>query len=422
MAPGARQKNRRWRRRKEQATPTRSSREWLQRGALALGLAILGYLGFVGSLAQVVAKADPASAHAMAPSDGVILAEFAQDAFTREMTSEPNSAPADLARRALLADPTATEALTVLGFQAQLRGETAKTDQIFLYSTALSRRELRPRVWAIEEAVERGDIASALRSYDIALRTSNDAATILFPTLVKALSEPRIQAALLPILATDPVWTEDFVAFAANSGTEPEGTIALLRKGRTIGLEAPDNVRASLVDTLMAQNKPSEAWNYYRTFRSADRRDQSRDPQFSLDVPVRTIFDWQVGRDPRLSAAILREGDKGLLDFSVPPSAGGELVSQLQLLPPGTYRIEGRSRGVNQPERSQPYWALTCQGGSELGRVPLTNSDQNGGRFTGRFTVPSGCGVQTLALIARPTDDIMGVSGQIESAQLVPVR
>ena len=133
-----------------------------------------------------------------------------------------------------------------------------------------------------------------------------------------------------------------------------------------------------------------------------------------------SVFDWQAGADTRLSAAILRKGESALLDFSVPPSVGGVLVRQTQLLPPGNYRIEGRSQGIDQPERSQPYWTLTCKDGRELGRVALSNSNQNGGDFSGRFTVPERCEVQTLSLVARSTDDIMGVSGQIEKARLVP--
>ncbi|GAA3786461.1 hypothetical protein GCM10022600_02790 [Qipengyuania pelagi] len=402
------------------ASPRRSHREWFQRSALAVGFAVLGYMGVTSSLAHVVAKGDPASAHAMAPGNGIILAEYAQDTFTRGLKSESNSLAANLSRRALLAEPTAADALTVLGFQAQLRGDTEETDRIFSYSTALSRRELRPRVWAIEEAVGRGDIVGAIRNYDIALRTSKDAGDIFYPTLTKALSEPRIRSALLAILATDPVWKNGFIAYAADSGSEPSGTIALFREGRQIGLTPSNDLRANLVNVLMARNERDEAWTYYRTFRSGVRRDRSRDPKFALEATVRAVFDWQVGTDTRLSAAILREGDGGLLDFSAPPSTGGTLVSQLQLLPAGTYRIEGRSRGVEQPERSRPYWTLVCQDGRQLGRVMLPNSNQDGGRFVGRFTVPSGCEVQTLSLVARSTDDLMGVSGQILNAQLVP--
>ena len=419
MALRARRSSRK--RGRDSGSTKRSSRDWIARGGLALGLAVLGYFGTAGSLARVVAKADPMRAHLMAPDNGVILADYAQNSFTRSPSKEANSTPANLARKALLADPTATDALTVLGFQAQLREDTAQADRIFAYSTAISRRELRPRLWAIEESIARGDIVGALRNYDIALRTSSDAAGLLFPSLTAALAEPRIRGALLPILGTDPTWKDSFLGYIAKTGIEPEGAIALFREGRPIGLEASQDAQVNLVNALVGQNKRSEAWAYYRTFRPGVRLDRSRDPNFALETPVKSVFDWQTGADTRLSAAILQQGDSGLLDFSVPPSVGGELVSQAQLLPPGSYRLEGQSRGIDQTERSRPYWSLTCQDGRELGRIMLPNSDENSGRFIGRFDVPAGCVSQTLALVARSTDDIMGVSGQIERARLIPL-
>ena len=400
----------------------RDARGWVARSALAMGLLVLGGFGTANSLAHVVVKVDPARAHSMAPGDGTILARLAQDTFRAQPNMRIESGSAILARRALLSDPMAVEALTVLGFQARLRGETARADQIFGYSSELSRRELRPRIWAIEAAVTRGDIAGALRNYDIALRTSRDASDSLFPTLTSALSEPRIRSELLGILKTRPVWGENFISYAAHSGIEPEGTIALLSEARGSGFKVTNDLRASLVNTLMSQDKPDRAWAYYRSFRPDARRERSRDAEFALQSDRRAVFDWQVGKDPRLAAAILTEGKAGLLDFAVSPSAGGELVRQTQLLPAGSYRLVGRSRGVKQPERSQPYWTLTCLDGRELGRTTVPNSQERGGDFSGWFIVPEDCKIQILSLVARPSDNIMGVTGQIERVQLVPLK
>ena len=399
----------------------RSTRDWLARGALALGLLVMGYIGTSSSLARVVAKIDPDRAHTMAPGNGVILADYAENAFSRAPTKDPSSWSALLARRALIADPTVTKALTVLGFQAQLRGDNVQADRIFSYSVGLSRREFRPRLWAIEDAVTRGDVDGALRNYDIALRTSNNARGILFPALSAALAEPRIRSGLIRILATHPVWEEQFIGFAANSGIEPEGTIALYKDGQKVGIEPGDDHRAVLVNVLVGQGKAERAWEYFRTFRSNARGDRSRDPEFKLQSNTRTAFDWRLGNTTGISAVILREGQAGLLDFSVSPSTSGMLISQEQILSPGIYRLDGRSRGIVQKDESRPYWTLTCKSGRDLGRVPLPNSKQNWIRFSGRFTVPQGCEAQTLALVARSTDDIMGINGQIERAQLLPV-
>ena len=407
------------RRRRQNPFAKRTPVDWGARIALALGLAVGGYLGFTASAANVVVKVDPARAHLLAPSNGVITADYAQTLFTRHPTADNNARSVRLAREALRQDPTTVEALTVLGLQAQLRNDAARTDRIFSYSTLLSRRELRPKIWAIEDAVTRGDIAEALRQYDLALRTSFDAQALLFPTLTAALAEPRIRAGVLRILATNPVWEESFVNYASASDINPEGAMRLFAEGRQTGLVIPKDRRADLVNALFRAGKADMAWKAYADLRSGAVRNQSRDPEFALTANTRTIFDWQVGEDPSLSAAILKSGDSaGVVDFAVPPGTGGVLVHQTELLPPGDYRLEGKSTGIDQPERSQPYWVLTCQDGREAGGIPVPNSTQNKGAFSGNFTIPQGCPIQTLSLIAVSSDDISGVSGQIVRAQL----
>lgn len=410
------------RRRGQSPSDRQPPRSWAIRGLVAGILLIAAYKGTLASLAHPVAKADLARAHLLAPGNEVITAKFAEEELGRRPTTEPSALPARLARQALLADATAVEAITVLGLQAQLRGETEKANRLFSYSTTLSRRELRPRLWAIEEAVSRGDIAGALHHYDTALRTSKEATTMLYPTLNSALAEPRIRTELLKVLATHPAWRDGFLSYAAASGVEAEGALALMVEGQTIGLRLNEQQSVDLVNALLSANKQEAAWGYYRSLRQGARRDRSRDPKFLLATESRAKFDWQIGGDTALGAALLNEKGSGLLDFAVPPSRGGALITQTQLLPKGDYRLQGRSRGLNQPNHSRPFWLLTCIDGRELGRIIVSNSDQSGGRFAGSFRVPQGCEQQTLTLMARPSDDIMGVTGQIESVQLYPAR
>lgn len=401
--------------------PERGVSEWIARGVLALGLSAMGYVSVTHSLATVAAKIDPLRAHALAPSDGMIAAYRAEQEFSQRSDSAAGSTATRLARQALIAEPTAVKALTVLGFQAELRGDAAARDRIFRYSTWLSRRDLRSQVWAIEEAVTRGDIAGALHHYDIALRTSTEAQAMLFPVLTSALREPRVRLALMTVLAAKPAWTQAFVTFAATSGIEPRAVVRMFLDGRRIGLPVDNNFRASLVNALLAKGETSEAWAYYTTFRGAADRRRSRDPLFALAADARAGFDWTPGGEPGVSAAILQSSrDRGRVDFALPASAGGVIVRQTQLLPAGAYRLSGRTTGIQQPERSLPYWVLTCADGRELGRIVVPNSSQANGVFEGRFTVPQGCPVQTLSLVARASDEIGGVSGQIEQAALTP--
>lgn len=400
----------------------RSGREWAVRGVLALGALMVGYVSTSATLANVLLRIDPSAAYLLAPRDGRIAAASAEQKFKVSLDSSGNSDSARLARRALRRDPTAVRALNVLGLQAQLREEEGLADRLFGYSFSLSRRELRAQMWAIEQAVERGDIGGALTNYDIALRTSPSARETLFPILSSAISESAIRRPLIDILSTKPVWGAVFIRYVSIQSPDPLAVAQLFEAANGRGLPIQDSDRARVVNGLVAQNLMEEAWSYYETFRPNAVRTRSRDPGFGLGNQAPSSFDWMVGNAPGLSVAFLGREDDGFLDFAVPPSTRAVVVSQTQLLPSGDYRIEGRSRGIDQPERSQPYWTLACRGGAELGRVDVPNSSEMNGAFSGKFTVPSSCPVQTLSLVLRSSDNVAGVSGQIDYVQLAPVK
>lgn len=127
--------------------------------------------------------------------------------------------------------------------------------------------------------------------------------------------------------------------------------------------------------------------------------------------------------DGSMAASILSAGEGGVFDFAAPPGVGGALLRQAQLLPPGRYRIDGVSGGIEQDAHALPYWVLSCRrDGRELGRVTVPASNRSGGRFGGELVVPAGCPAQLLTLVARPSELVGGSVGRIERVQLGPVR
>lgn len=414
MAPG--------RRRRKKARSAKSRRTWVVRGGLVVACSALGFLSVTDSLARWLVRHDPGTAFVLAPNDGLIAAAKAQQVFMLAPDGDPNSKAGRLVRLALADDPTATDALDVLAFQAQLRNDTHRARRIFSYSLLLSRRELKPQMWAIEEAVKRGDIGEVLRNYDNALRTSREARTLLYPILAEAIAQPQIRARLGRILRSRPVWGKEFLEFIAVSPINPQAALALFSNPQNRGLPITDTTRAGLVTSLVRAGDHRSAWELYRSFHPGADPRRSRDPGFAFRTNTPAPFDWITTSQGNISAALLDKGTAGMLDFSVPPGVGGEVVRQLQLLPPGTYRIEGRSRGIDQPDRSRPYWSLTCMSGVELGHVTVPNSASDSGAFRGTIVVPGSCPVQALSLVARASDQMTGSSGQFFHLSLVPMQ
>lgn len=401
-------------------------RSWLIRGGLAAAATWVAVSSLSSSLATVLAVTDPAAAHKLAPSDGRFTAKSVAEAFSLAPEQASDSQQARQALLALRQDGTAVEALSVLGIQAQLRADIPAASALFQHSTRLTRRELQPHLWSIEQAVARGDIQAALVNYDAALRSSSNAQRNLLPILVNAAAEPRVRAALVPILLTRPVWAERFLQQATSKASDPLAIATMLDSLAKQGYPVTDSMRANIIRQLAATSRYADAWRYYTALRKGVDRRRSRDSHFALQDDIRTPFDWVLGSAEILSAAFVpastsSEGStSGILDFSLPPGRGATVVTQDQWLPAGRYRLNGRSSGIDGPASTRPYWVLKCRGGQELGRVQITPSPDEERAFSGEFTVPGDCPIQTLSLVARAVDGIEGSSGQIREVQLAP--
>lgn len=404
------------------ALARRSSREWGVRAAIALAATWLGFSSVTSSLAFLIRGSSPEWAHALAPNDGRITALLSVKALSPDGKPANKKQSGLLASLALKQDPTAVSALTTLGVNAELRGDKASARRIFAYAQTLSRRDLPTRMWAIEDAVGREDISGALRNYDIALRTSRRAPELLFPILVTSIADPNVRNALARTLAARPAWGEQFVAYVSSNGPDAEATAELFMSLERRGVEQSTGPAAALIKRLLAEGRPEVAWRYYKTITpNADRR-KSRDRDFLVNRITPSPFDWNPISDGGISSTIQRGDHGGIFDFAVPPNFGGPMLQQVQLLPAGTYVLEGRSAGIEQNTDALPYWVLSCNDTRELGRVTVPSSSHDNGIFSGRFDIPSTCPIQQLTLISRPSDNISGVTGQIEFVQLRPAQ
>lgn len=398
----------------------RSRAEWTVRGTFAAVSLLAGCATATWSFADLASRQNPKLANLLSPWDGRITARRAGQLFEAAPSPDSQSPAARLAQTALRQDPTAVAAINVLGFQAQLQGNLEKARRLFAYSQLLSRRDLATQLWAVEDAVSRGNVASALRHYDTALRTSKSASALLFPVLSSAMTDAAIRGSLIATLARRPAWADDFIAYLVNNSASAQATARLFAGLRSAQVPISAEADAAAIKGLIDSNAIDDAWRYYATARKGVDRRRSRDARFDANLSTPSPFDWKVGRDPNLAASFQRNQKGGIFAFATTPGAGGVLLQQVQLLPPGDYRLDGHSSFLEQPAPTLPYWVLNCQDGRELGRVVVPNSRESNGNFSGRLRVPAGCPVQTLYLIARPSDAAAGVVGQIDHVLLSP--
>lgn len=400
----------------------RSAREWCVRGLLAAVVMLTGYISTKQTLAYTVRRSNPERAYALAPNDGRLAAQLARQISGPDSTTAERERASRLSRKALSRDPTAVAAVLPLGIAAQLRGDTSGARRLLAYSESLSRRDLPTQLWAIEEAVARDDVMGALRHYDIALRTSRSATELMFPILASAISDPAIRSAVVRTFVGGPPWSALFIEYLSGKGPDPQATALLFRGLQRAGVSVSELSQSLLINTLASRGLHDDAWSYYASVRPGALRHMSRDPDFTAMVKEATLFDWWPINDDGISTSIQRGDNGGIVDFSVASTIGGTVLQQVQMLPPGIYHLDGHSIGLDPPDRARPYWVLSCRDGRELGRVQMASSLQENGAFSGRFSVPAGCPVQTLALVVRPSDSVSGVTGQIDRVRLVPMR
>lgn len=417
------------------ALKRRSVAEWSVRLVLAALVAVISYGAVRHAIAMALLPQQAERAHALAPGSGQVGAALAHARLVEMMreTGGGVSSPRDRARLAevearardaLRRDNTAVSAAATLGLIAQFRGDTARARDWFGYAAHLSRRDLATQLWLIEDAVNREEVPEALKHYDIALRTKPASRDLLFPILAAASNEPEIATDLVKTLSGQQNWVDSFIWYVARNSSNPVATAHLFIQLEQAGVAVAPASAGALVDGLIAQGKFDAAWRFYQMRNPGSRRDRSRDPEFSQATEQESEFDWvPAPANTGLAATIQRNAGSGVFFFSAPPNAGGNLLHQVQLLPPGRYVLEGSSAGIDQPQTSRPYWVLTCRDRNrELGRVTLPNSSEDEGRFRGSFIVPTGCPVQELTLVARGSDALGGLNGEIDRAELRPER
>lgn len=400
----------------------RSRGDWTVRALLVVATLGLAYVSMIDTIAYSIRGKAVEQAHRLAPGNGAITSSLS------EKLSGPDAGTAErreadrIARLALRQDPTVVAAVATLGINAQIRNDTATARRLFAYSEALSRRDLRTQLWAIEDAVARGDVRRALEQYDIALRTSRFAPDLLFPVLAAAIADTAVRKSLVDTMARKPPWAGLFVEYAGASGLAPLATADLFRALRPRGIAVSDRAATSVINALISAGRMDDAWGFYTSVRPGAERARSRDPQFLFVSETPSPFDWRPNEDAAITTSFQRGERGGLLDFAAPSMVGGVAVRQIQLLPAGRYVLDGHSVGIDLPEDSRPYWVLSCRDGAEIGRFTVPPSAQTGGRFSAQFTVPVGCPVQELALVVRAADDASGAAGQFDRVALRPVR
>lgn len=372
---------------------------------LLLALLLLAFAGWrVSSLALADhhATSDPETALGWRSEHAEALIARAQ---TLSRDPAQAAAAAELAHRALRADPIDGRGYRVLGSLADKAGETARAAELFGLAVARTPRDIPSRTWLASYHLRRGEAEPALIQLDAMFRTAPDLMTRLFPAVLAMASAPQGQGALEARLQDHPPWRKSVVVGIVQRAPDIDAIVPFIARLRAADGGLTDAEEGAWLDRLMRDNRWPQAYLTW-VARLPPERLKGLGNVFNGGFewePSQTGFDWRtrkaagflIGRGPVQGAG----GSAALrIRFQDRRVAFDHLRQQLALAP-GAYRLSGRMLPDGLETERGLVWMLSCATGRQLGQTEPLRGDGPWREFSAAFEVPAeGCRGQTLAL------------------------
>lgn len=369
----------------------------LARVLLLAGLMISGWQAVVSGLAFAGRRADPAAAVARAPGNALALAALAQ----QQLAKEPARAEAT-ARAALRRDATNAAAAGSLSIALAQNGEPGRSRALLDYSLAMSRRDMPAQLWAIETAVQRGDIPAALHHYDVALRTNRTAPTLLFPILVGAIDTPAVRHGLARLLGRGTPWAGSFLDYITSRTGDVATASQLVLDIYGAGGSVARGPLSVLTQRLVEANDPAGAWRLFVRAEPAAARLTLRNGRFDRSIDPPTPFDWQLSDSGEAHAAILPDRRGGVMQVDARDGSGGVVARQRLALGAGDYVLQFAASAMEEATLGDSRFELWClPARRQIAQIAVAGPAGQS-RRRGGFTVPRGCDSQSIEIVLIP--------------------
>lgn len=382
----------------------------------AVGLAIgLIWLGWQVVLVPLANRAPAEHAVRLSPGSAVILAEASEAEWRAGRMDNADA----LARMALERAPFNLQALRVVGLVEGETGDRALADDLLTLAGNWSLRDDSSHSWLIDNRLRRGDYGSAFAHADTLVRRRGEIQPQIFDLFGTAMeTDPRSVPFLAGELADSPPWRAAFInsLYQRDSGVALAAQLAMVMKdsdGRFSDAELQQ-----LYQSLYSAGQIA-ALRQVRTELDRPAAGQTLiDGRFEADSAI-LPFGWSLAVGAGYSVAALADAgpSDGAGDDARPSGAlrvahNGQsrdvLAQQVTLLPPGRYRLLGRSRWEFGKSEMTFSWQVICRGvarpvGEAMFGAPTTaaaTASQTWTPFSAGFQVPAdGCNSQSLQLV-----------------------
>lgn len=386
------------------------------RALVVLPLAALLMIGAVRAMTFVAPSDQPLRSlapsfdgHPEAMTDSAMAEIGAAAARGADM---PESARQGLAAVALKA-PLAPDAFLVEGTVAQMAGDGARAERLFVAARTRNPRSEGARYFLAERYFKTNRIQAGLVEMAALARLSERASEPLVPALVAYAQTPGAIAELRRFFATEPVVRDRTLGLLAGDARNATLVLALMPDARPGAITGDWPQR--LIRSMVVAGDYAGAEAMWVRLSGVARRGLLYNPQFR-DLPAPPPFNWTYGSG---SAGVAEPSGSGGLDVIYYGREDVSLASQMMRLAPGRYRLAMR---IDGPSRADGVaWTVACYPDNKsIFQLPLGTVDK--GVIAGTFVVPaSGCAAQSIELRGRPPEVTETAQVSIFDLKLEPV-
>lgn len=398
---------------------------WIKNGLIIVVTLWLAWLSFIHAVANITWDRDPDVALRYVPDHPLALSRKADELFAEKQDPATLAKVEAMAKESLRGGALNPVAIRLLGYVADVRGDTKKARELMLLSHKVSRRDFGTQLWLIEDAVARNDKKQALYHYDIAMRTTPSSFPILFPTLTGALSDPEVRVHLAPIVRQAPVWLPAFLSESIGTIENPANIAdVLVKSGGLPDDESYRNLSNALLAQLAGKNKFPAFQQYFLSLKGS-RADTFKAAAFTKDtvgLPY-PVVGWQVADSPAIGGTFSAANDKGRSTLAAFASSGerGELLRKYMFLAPGNYRFASRFSALDGAPDSEVRWELQCvkAAGNTSAWFVATPVQKGAFGLTQDFNIGSDCRTQLLVLQTAGGSSQLGTEFTVNSVDIV---
>jgi hypothetical protein len=271
-----------------------------------------------------------------------------------------------LAQQIIANDPLNPRAFQLL---AEVTAETSHVRLLMQQSLLRSRRESAAAFWLLNDSLYHRDFKAALDYADILLRTRPQLAAYVFNYLSLVAEDPEGRSLLVDELATGPVWRDQFFEALPHNAKHADTSLELIAALQDTGKPVTQKEIAPYLDFLISTGRADLAYNAWLQFLPTSQLEKvSFLSNASFESkPSGLPFDWRIADGVNAIAEIVPLPESSTQhDLHIRFGEGRVKfpdVSQIVLLTPGHFRLEGKLRGTIAGKRGL-RWQLRCASGA----------------------------------------------------------